>query len=403
MLRRLLAYGEKILAVGEQLDGLQDGRCRPRIATGVVARSLLAMALARLGSLNALEHTRLSRFWAGWLRAALPSADSLGRIPEQMEPEALRQIQAETYRRLKRNKALPATAGGLVALVLDGHESHASYRQHCAGCCQRIVQTAQGPRAQFFHRHVAALLLGGDFPLWLDVEPQQPGEDEIAAAVRLVSRLLDQYPRAFDVVLGDAAYTDPRLYNLVRGPGKDLLTVLKRDVPNLLADAEGLFAQLEPIPLDERCLLWEASGFTTWPQVQAPVRVIRTHETRTVRRQLTGERELCSTEWVWVTTLSVHRAPAAVVVRLGHARWEIENQGFNEIVTRWHADHLYRHHPTAILIFTLLTLLAVNLFFAFYHRNLQLPRHQRLTPLDVARCLASEIYHSLQLPLPRPP
>lgn len=403
MLRRVLAYGEKILAVGEQLDRLQDGRCRPRIPTRVVARSLLAMLLARLGSLHALEHTRLSGFWSSWLGAALPSADSLGRIPEQMEPGALRQILAETYRRLKRNKAVPATAGGLVALVVDGHESHASYHRHCAGCCQRIVQTAQDPRLQFFHRYVAALLLGGDFRLWLDVEPQQPGEDEIAAAVRLVSRLLDQYPRAFDVVLGDAAYTDPRLYNLVRDRGKDLLTVLKGDVPNLLADAQGLFAQQEPISLDNRCQVWDASGFTTWPQAQAPVRVIRTHETRTVRRQLTGERELSSSEWLWVTTLSVHRAPAPVVVRLGHARWEIENQGFNEIVNRWYADHLYRHHPTAILVFTLLTLVAVNLFFAFYHRNLQLTRHQPLTPLDVARCLAGEIYHSLDLPPPRPP
>ena len=25
------------------------------------------------------------------------------------------------------------------------------------------------------------------------------------------------------------------------------------------------------------------------------------------------------------------------------ARWAIENEGFNELVTRWHGDHVYKH------------------------------------------------------------
>jgi len=38
------------------------------------------------------------------------------------------------YARLKRNKALPDIQGLGVA-VLDGHESHASYRRHCRVAC----------------------------------------------------------------------------------------------------------------------------------------------------------------------------------------------------------------------------------------------------------------------------
>jgi len=41
-----------------------------------------------------------------------------------------------------------------------------------------------------------------------------------------------------------------------------------------------------------------------------------------------------------VTTLSSNRASTPAVVALGHARWSIENQGFNETTNRWAADHV---------------------------------------------------------------
>ena len=65
---------------------------------------------------------------------------------------------------------------------------------------------------QYYHRQVTLLLLaeapagGAPLRLLLDVEPQQPGEQETAAARRLLERVLEAYPRAFDVVLGDALY-----------------------------------------------------------------------------------------------------------------------------------------------------------------------------------------------------
>jgi len=49
--------------------------------------------------------------------------------------------------------------------------------------------------------------------LVLDAEPQRPGEGEVAAALRLLERVLTRYPRAFDVVLADGRYADPRVFN----------------------------------------------------------------------------------------------------------------------------------------------------------------------------------------------
>jgi len=409
MLRRLLAYGTKIFGLPQRVEGIEDRRRRPRIRTRVVVWATMVMFLTRLGSLNALEQTQTSPFWRKWLGVALPSADSVSRITAAMSLGSIREAQHGIYTRLKRNKALQPLPGGLTALVLDGHESHATYRRRCDGCLERQVKSSREERTQYYHREVTALLLGAQFPVLLDAEAQRPGEDEVATAIRLLKRLLQDYPRAFDVVVGDALYADTRFFNFVVGHGKDVLAVLKANREDLLQDAKALFAQMEPTELPEvagSCQAWDLSGFTTWSQISRSVRVIRSLEKRSRRRQLDGQRQEIPSDWMWVTSLSVHRASTATVVRLGHARWDIENRGFNETVTRWHADHVYKHDATAILAFWLLTMLAFNLFHAFYFRHLKPVPWRRYSLLHVSRCMASDLYREDRHPArasPRPP
>ena len=364
------------------------------------------MFLTRLGSLNALVQTRPQRFWTRWLNAALPSADTLGRVAPAIEVAGLRAVHRQVYARLKRSKALPPPAHGLIAAVLDGHESHATFRRHCAGCLARTIHTAAGDRTQYYHRHVSLQLVGTDWTLLLDAEPQRPGEDEIAAALRLLERTLPAYPRAWDVVVADGLYADPRVFNYVWEHGKDVLAVLKDNHPALLEDARSLFETTAPVSGrfgSRTCQWWDLAGFTTWPQVAAPIRVVRSLETWTVRRQLDRRVEEEHTEWFWVTTLSPQRAPTGAVVQLGHARWAIENAGFNELVTRWHADHIYRHEPTALLVFTLLAMLCLNVFLAFYRRDLKPAARQAVSRLHVARQITSELYADRYATAPRAP
>ena len=106
------------------------------------------MFWTRLPSLNALAQIPAPRFWKQWLREPLASADTLGRVPAGLYADQLRQNIFLVYQQLKRNKALPDHQGIGLA-VLDGHESHASYRRHCAGCLQRTLsnRTRRSPAA----------------------------------------------------------------------------------------------------------------------------------------------------------------------------------------------------------------------------------------------------------------
>ncbi len=364
-----------------------------------MVRALAVMFLSRRGSLNALEQTRPSRFWPRWLGQAMPSADSLGRVGALMNVADVRAVFQQVYARLKRLKALAPPNHGLMLAVVDGHETTASRKRCCPECCQRVVHLQERDVVEYYHRYAVLRLVGQDLALMLDAEPVVPGEDELAAARRLLERALQMYPRAFDVVAGDALYANTDWFNFIVARGKDALAVLKDNRPNLVADARTRFGVLPASTNESRgsrqCRQWDADSFTSWPELDPQVRVVRSLETRTVRRQLDRQEEELTSDWLWVTTLPKSRASTQAVVHMGHDRWSIENQGFNELVNRWHADHVYKHHPAALLIFLLFALLCLNVFVAFYQRNLKPAVRRAVSTLHIAQLIAAELYTAI--------
>lgn len=352
------------------------------------------MFWSRLGSLNALEEHRRSRFWKQWLGRSPSSADTLGRIHARIAPDDLRQGLHHVYWRLKRNKALPRL-GGLAVAVLDGHETHASYLRHCSGCLERTLHTQHGDEIQYFHRNVTLqLLTGSELRLLLDLESQFPGEDEVATALRLLDRVLACYPRAFHLLLADGLYAKAPFINRLLAHRKHVLVVLKEERRDLYQDACGLFAATAPRAgryRSRHCQWWDVSDLTSWPQVNTPMRVIRSQETYPVSRQASDQIETLTAEWIWATTLPAAQASTEQAVALGHRRWDIENYGFNELANEWHSDHVYKHDATAIESFLLIAFLAYNLFHAFRLLNLKSEIRHNKTQRYWARLLTSEL------------
>lgn len=378
------------------LQGITDSRSRPRIETPVVAGSALVMDLAQMGSVSALEQTGGNCFWKDWITdGVLPSADTIGRVFSLIEVNTLRSVLKHTYSRLKRNKVLrPAFHDNLFAVIIDGHESSASYLRCCPDCLQREIKTASGSEIQYYHRHVTAVLLCKDFVLLLDLEMHRPGEDEVAAAIRLLERLFIDYPRAFDIVMADGLYARAPFFKKVTAHGKHIIAVLKDERRELLRDAMGIFSQEQPIlvrdgNITRQC--WDVEDLTSWPQFGENVRVIRSLETTTRKRQKTGKKEESVSDWLWVTTLPKEMLSTETFIVIAHKRWDIENKAFNELVTYWHANHVYAHTRNAIEAFWLTTMLAYNLFHAFIYCNLKQAIRAMYTKKHIARAIAAEL------------
>jgi len=350
----------------------------------------LVMALSQLGSIHALEQTRGVSFWRRWLGREPGSEDTVGRVAAQLEVETLRKLLRNLYSRLKRNKALQARKGGLLAVIVDGHEVSASYKRCCAHCLSREIRTGERVRRQYYHRLVMAMLSGGDFPLLLDVELQRPGEDEGTCALRLLERIQEQYPRAFDLIMGDALYAQARVFQFALRHGKHALCVLKDERRDLMADAKALMQLEQPAlfqsgRISRQC--WDIEHLRTWSSLGSPVRVVRSLETTTPA----GDAAPATSEWFWVSTIPAKLLPLDRFPGMAHDRWDIENQGFNELATYWHADHVYKHDANAIIVFWLVTMLAYNLFHAFRSRNLKPPLRFRFTKLRLAEFMKAEL------------
>lgn len=385
--------------MSDRIEAIRDSRKRPRIKTKAVFSSALVMSLSQLGSLNAIEQAKDSgSFWKSWIGEDLPSADTIGRVFSWISCDDIHQILKSLYSKLKRNKVLMPAVGNKFALIIDGHESSCSYLRTCDKCLERVIHTDKGDRIQYYHRSVLAMLWCDGFYLPLDLEPQLPKEDEVSCAVRLLERIMINYPRAFDLILADGLYARAPFFKFVLKHGKHVIAVLKDEHRDLLKDAQGLFKSEKSTSYRYGQIEWKCQDiehFNSWSQLGREVRVVRSLETKHLRRQNTGKIHYETSEWIWVSTISKEELPTEAFVKLGHGRWKIENNGFNELVNYWHADHVYRHTPAAIESFWLLICIAFILFHAFIGRNLKQEIRHNYTKMHWARLITAELFIGL--------
>lgn len=358
------------------------------------------MFICRIGSFNELEQHRGRAGWRRWLgRHPLPSADELAYVSERIDADSLRRILGHFYSRLKRNKVLSATQGHMLAAI-DGHEIGSSYHRCCACCMKRSLEAGGKTRVQHYHRVVVFQLVCGDFNLLLDLELQRAGEDEAGAAMRLLKRVVKNHPRCFDVLSADATYLRPSMVDFARSHGKHLVAVLKANQPELLAEAKTLMASQQPLqpgghgsPRAHKAVgLRDMEGFTT-ENIDAPLRIVWSHEHTVKRERVAGgweDRQIVA-DWFWATTMPQSLATTEAIAALGHDRWKIENEGFNELVTHWHANHYFHHHPNSILVLWLVLFMAHAVFHCFHRRHLKPQLRKHHTAIYFARLMAADL------------
>jgi hypothetical protein len=271
----------------------------------------------------------------------------------------------------------------------------------CEGCSERKLKVHGQEEIEYYHRGVVCHLIGFDIAVVLDMELLRPGEGEIVAAKRLLERVLRDYGRFFDAVVGDALYLEAPFFNFCIEHGKHVMAVIKGDQRALLQDAQGLFSQMTPRLWEEPRRLtevWDEGGFTSAEGVKARLRVLHAHETITRRRRIAHEwlEDVEDHDWWWATTFPLSAISSYHLWRAGHCRWDVENDVFNTLSTHWGLDHCFKHEPRAITNFILTLFIAFVLLQSFYLRNLKPPLRRHLTLIG----LGDELHLSLRITVP---
>ncbi len=408
LLRGLWSYGDKVFALSQRLARVGNHRCQPQIPTRSVTGTLFLGALLRVGSLLQLQAETVRPGWQRLTRWARPiSDDAMVYALERYYLQDLRQVLVDINKTLKRNKALEsAKINGLLVVALDANEHFHSRHRCCEACCQRTLQIKDKHGqvrevTEYYHRQVYAQLHGPDFSTILDLEPIRPGEDEAAAALRLLGRLRRTYgPRFFDVVSVDAWYATEPFFAAVRTLGWLLVAVLKQERYDIYKEASVLSRQQTPKELrlqGRKVVLWDVRDLRFGELTS--MRVVLAQERWAQNKQVGTERirETVQSDWRWLLDERLNGYGPEIIWRMGHQRWGIENHAFNELTQYYHLTHCPHHQPVAILAWLLFLILGFTIFELFVRLHGKVWRQGRSTLKEIWRQLDQAMARVLEL------
>lgn len=412
-------YLNKVFDFRSAAAALTDARVAPQISPTSVFLAAFHGFVFRLPSFQQLEAELAQPALQRWIGADRAFRDDVLRYSlSGFSLDGLQSMLVGVNRTLKRNKAFDAgRVRGRIVAALDGIEVLSSYSRCCDACLQRRVTVRKNgiktEQVQYFHRAVGCQIVSGPVKAFLDFEWLQPNEGEETAALRLLRRLPQLYGSPFfDILLLDALYAQTAVLDLAQQIGWDLVISLKQNQPDLYKSAVRLFGQRSPDAAftEQRdhktyqVLLWDTEGLPFSGNDPRLVRVLRSEETLTENHYRQGQiqAEQTSHEWLWITTLALKTFPAPQVRRLGHDRWILENNGWNDLTQHWAFKHGFlhacQHRPQAITesgdrqpvanrglaAVTLILLLAFTLCAAFVHCHSKLVRLYGFSTMEVA-------------------
>jgi len=383
-LAQFLRYGAKVFDLKGLLRSVREGRIEPKVPLLPLVLCLVLGVVTRVSSyLDLAQQTIDRRRWRHLCGLKGPVQHEIfAYATERMKPEDWRQNQAQVAKRLKANKGLEsAKIKGLLWVSIDANEHFASFSRTCPFCCQRQVEVtdSQGHKVkeiQFYHRYVWAHISGPKVNLVLDIEPIRPGEEECAAALRLLGRLRRLYgPRFFDGLSADAWYAKGPFLRALDKLGWLWIAVLKREDMEIYAEALQLSrgqkpgAEFRDEQRDRQVQLWQVKDlhFSDGYTKNRSVVVVISDERWTERRVVGGQKRVRpqQSQWIWAACAALAIYGAELVYEGGHRRWGIENKAFNELTQYYHLEHCYHHDPTSMLVQMLILIFGFSLFNAF--------------------------------------
>jgi Transposase DDE domain len=365
-----------------------DGRPQPVISARVLLWAMLVGRVLRENSFYGIEQiVRVAGCRVLGLEQSF-SNDALSYFVERLDPATSRSALIEVVRQAKRGKAFQDSR--FIGLALDGTGAGRSQQSHCDWC--RPIRDAQYNVIGYHHKLVTISVVGTGLTLPFDVEPYGPGDSELAAAQRLLRRVIAGLGTRFaDYLVVDGAYAGAPFLHAANRLGLGVVVRLKNNLPLLLAAVQRRFQQQAPTHVyrdgKDRVEIWDADDFDPWETLQwETVRAIRYRQHKPNGQVVEAE---------WLTDFPLRQVGSLSLYHMAKSRWEIENQGFNDAKNRYSFEHTCHHEKNSVLLNFLLTLFALTIERLYRIRYL----HRGTHTVRSAEQLCRILWVSLSRPL----
>jgi hypothetical protein len=390
------AYLDKVFDFSARVQALPEGRQYPRHPWPQIFDAVFLGAACQFPTLHRIEAECRTGVLAH--RIGPLSEDDIGYALARQAAEPVFHLGCQLARQLKRNGVLHSSwARGRLVAAVDGIEICRSFVRCCDQCLERRVRhTVAGVERedlQYAHRLVAVVVVSTAFPVPLGIRFLAPGEEEVGPAGALLTDLVAQLGRRFlDILVADALYLQRPFVQRIEQLGFEWVFTLKENQPELLAEATRLTAR----PPDARTAdpgqdldLWHESE-VYWPVADRAVRVVkavRTLHTRQVTvdraaptaRRIRREPVSATSTNYYASNVDLGRIPPQFIAALGRSRWRIDAEVFQTLTTEGHLKRpsVHQGRPQALLLLTMIRVLAYLLSLVFYHRQVCSHRHGR--------------------------
>ncbi len=399
------AYLDKVFDFSARLAAQPEGRESPRHPWKKVWDAVFLGAVIQIANLHRLEAE--CRQGVLTQRIGQLSEDTMGYALQRQDPAPIFALGCAVARRLKRNAVLGSSwARGRIVAAVDGIEICSSFVRCCDACMERKVQHKVDGQmredTQYYHRIVAVVVVSTAFPIPLGIRFQKDGETEVACAVALLHDLDRQLGRRFlDLLVADALYLQRGFVDEVEDLGWEWVITLKENQPELLAEAQRLTAgQAETLSStpQEELQLWHAPE-VYWPVADRSLGVVKTfriQERHRVKVSPEGSSKRKEVEAVrkestnyYASNLHLGSIPPTFIHELGRSRWRVDTEVFQTLTTQAHLKQPSVHQTCALVMLTMIRVLAYTLSLVFYHRQIVSHARQAPPPLsETARVLA---------------
>lgn len=421
-------YINKVFAFRAHLKNLCDARNDPEFPPAAVFQAVFYGFVFRRRSFHQLEADIEDRFLKRWVGVSEAfREDTIRYSYSSFHLAPLEEMLVSINKKLKRNKVFSqGQVAGRIIAALDGVEVLSSYSRCCDYCLERTVweKPREGEpieRIQYYHRAVGCQIVSSLVKPLLGVEWLAPGEDETAAAKRLLKKIDNWYgSRFFDVLLLDSLYAQAPVLKLAEEIGWDLVVVLKQENRELFKDAQGLFDHRPPdlsfvesqSGQSAKVRIWDQDGLPFTQDYPRPLRVLRADERVTENRRYGTKVKAVTTHhrWIWISTLDSRTVKARILWQIGHMRWKNENNGWNDLTQNWKMKHGFLHacnhrvkkagseqlvenHGLAAVVLTMC--IAFALFTAFTLLHAKFYRIRKITCQEVAHTLYRSMLRTL--------
>ena len=350
-LKKLLTYMKSVYKIPQKIKGLTDKRQRKSIPLFNIVMPTLIFLMLQYDSFHTVFSAPecMSKRLKNCIQGRIPKVDAVRDLLSRIDPEEIRRIHEETVDTMKRNRVFrEGTIGGYVVAGIDGVELFSSTKKACPECLRRKTQSGQ---TEWFHRSVVCMTVGKAPHVILGQEMLKPkdgsgkDEGELTGGKRLIERLRKRHGHFADVIVADALYLNAPFIKTLKENGLEGVIRLKDERRLLFQDAESLFHRGEGKKKSfqkgkKKAEVWDLSGFEM-PNCPYRLRVVRYHETW-------KEKGKNKERWMWLVT-TLEEAGYEVLWEMMNHRWDIEENGFHQLKTYYHAKHCYCHGATEVI------------------------------------------------------